>query len=205
MPFFKVFRYNSTKGMNPRSADYEADALTTTPSRRCPSCLVSLPDSVRVFQQNAGGLWARSTELLHFLLSHPIALSVSRNPILTHFPLSRFLDSLLCVLIALTPGLAFSLAMPRTLSASSFSSGRAYVSLNFLPPSIPFCRIKRHSKAWWSAEVEGAVSERRKAFVAAQRSDEDRQGYISASWHVSSVIVKAKSEAWQTTCYSLFT
>ena len=36
-------------------------------------------------------------------------LSVSRNPILTHLPLSRFLDSLLCILITSTPCLAFSL------------------------------------------------------------------------------------------------
>ena len=34
MPFFKVFWYDSTRGMNPRSADCVADALTTTPSRR---------------------------------------------------------------------------------------------------------------------------------------------------------------------------
>ena len=51
--------------------------------------------------------------------------------------------------------------------------------------------------------VEGAVSERRKAFAAAHRSDEDRQGYISASRRASSVIAKAKAEAWQTTCSSL--
>ena len=36
-------------------------------------------------------------------------------------------------------------------------------------------------KAWWSVEVDGAVSEGRKAFAAAHRSDEDRQAYISAS------------------------
>ena len=58
-------------------------------------------------------------------------LSASRNPILTHL---LFQDSLLCVLIAPTPGLAFSLVMPHTLAAvSSFSLGRAY-SLSFLPP-----------------------------------------------------------------------
>ena len=34
MPFFKVFWYDSTRGMNPRSTDYKADALTTTPLRR---------------------------------------------------------------------------------------------------------------------------------------------------------------------------
>ena len=31
MPFFKVFWYDSTRGMNPRSTDCKADALTTTP------------------------------------------------------------------------------------------------------------------------------------------------------------------------------
>ena len=61
----------------------------------------------------------------------------------------------------------------------------------------------RPPKAWWSAEVEEAVSETRKAFAAAHRSDEDRQAYISASRHTSSVIAKAKAEAWQTTCSSL--
>ena len=58
-----------------------------------------------------------------------------RNPILTHLPLSGFLDSLLCVLIVPTPGLAFFLLIPRTLTAGlSFSSGRANLFLNFLPP-----------------------------------------------------------------------
>ena len=51
--------------------------------------------------------------------------------------------------------------------------------------------------------MEQAVSERRKAFAAAHRSDEDRQAYISASRRASSVIAKAKAEAWQTTCSSL--
>ena len=54
---------------------------------------------------------------------------------LTHLPPSGFLDSLLCVLIALTPALAFSLVMPRMLAAvSSFSSCRGYFFLNVLPP-----------------------------------------------------------------------
>ena len=34
MSFSKVFWYDSTRGMNPRSTDYDADALTTTPSCR---------------------------------------------------------------------------------------------------------------------------------------------------------------------------
>ena len=51
--------------------------------------------------------------------------------------------------------------------------------------------------------MEQAVSERRKASAAAHRSDEDRQAYISTSRRASSVIAKAKAEAWQTTCSSL--
>ena len=51
--------------------------------------------------------------------------------------------------------------------------------------------------------MEEAVSERRKAFAAVYRSDEDRQAYISASRRASSVTAKAKAEAWQTTCSSL--
>ena len=75
------------------------------------------------------------------------------------------------------------------------------LALNSAKSSIPFGHIKRPPKAWWSAEVESAVSERRKAFAAAHRSDEDCQAYISASRRASSVI--AKDEVWQTTCSSL--
>ena len=35
---------------------------------------LSLPNSLRVFQWNAGGLQARSTKLLHFISSHPVDL-----------------------------------------------------------------------------------------------------------------------------------
>ena len=77
------------------------------------------------------------------------------------------------------------------------------LALNAAKSSISFGQIKRHPKAWWSAEVEQAVSERRKAFAAAHRSDKDRQAYISASRRASSVIAKAKTETWQTTCSSL--
>ena len=51
--------------------------------------------------------------------------------------------------------------------------------------------------------MESAVCERRKAFAAAHRSDEDRQAYISASRRASSVINKAIAETWQTACSSL--
>ena len=75
------------------------------------------------------------------------------------------------------------------------------LAMNAAKSSILFGRIKRPHKAWWSAEVESAVSERRKAFAAAHRSDEDRHAYISVSRRASSVI--AKAEAWHTTCFSL--
>ena len=90
-------------------------------------------------------------------------------------------------------------SLPLSSATALFTS----LALNAAKSSIPFGRIKRHPKAWWSAEVESAVSERRKAFAAAHRSDEDRQAYISASRRASSVIAKAKAEAWQTTCSSL--
>ena len=67
---------------------------------------------------------------------------------------------------------------------SSLSSSAALftsLALNAAKSSIPFGRIKRHFKFWWFDEVESAVGERRKAFAAAHRSDEDRQAYISAS------------------------
>ena len=91
-------------------------------------------------------------------------------------------------------------------SSLSFSSAAAHftsLALNAAKSSIPFGRIQRLPKSWWSAEVEEAVSERCKAFAAVHRSDEDRQAYIFASRRASSVIAKAKAEAWQTTCSSL--
>ena len=77
-----------------------------------------------------------SGALNYFTFSRPTlsTLSVSRNPILTHLPLFKFLDSLICVLIAPTPGVAFSLLMPPTLAVVfSLLSGRTYLFLNFLP------------------------------------------------------------------------
>ena len=77
------------------------------------------------------------------------------------------------------------------------------LAMNVAKSSILFGRIKRPPKAWWYAEVEEAVGERRRAFATAHRSDEDRQAYISASRRASSVIAKAKAKAWLTTCTSL--
>ena len=90
-----------------------------------------------------------------------------------------------------------------SLSLSSAAALFTSLTLNAAKSSIPFGCIKRPPKAWWSAEVEQAVSERRKAFAAAHKSDENRQAYISATRRASLVIAKAKTEAWQTTYSSL--
>ena len=70
------------------------------------------------------------------------------------------------------------------------------LALNTAKSFVPFCCVKRQPQLWWSAEVEEAVCERRKAFAAAYRSDEDRQADISASRHALSSIAKAKAKAW---------
>ena len=92
-----------------------------------------------------------------------------------------------------------------SLSPSSAITLFTSLALNPAKSFIPFIRIKRPPKAWWSAEMEGAVSERRKAFAAAHRSDEDCQAYIFDFRRASSVVAKAKTEAWQATCSSFST
>ena len=65
----------------------------------------------------------------------PLTLFVSRNLTLIYLPLSGSLDSQICDPMAPTPDLIFYLLMLQTLAAaSSFSSGRTYRSLSFLPP-----------------------------------------------------------------------
>ena len=97
---------------------------------------LSLPNSLRVFQWNAGGLRASRTKLLHFISSHPVDLIyISRNLTSIYPFLSESLDSLLCNSMAPNPDLVFFLLMSLTLvAASSFLSSRAYSSLSFLPP-----------------------------------------------------------------------
>ena len=97
------------------------------------SCFLFLPNSLRVLQWNAGGLRARSTKFLQFFSSDLVGLICIQESLI-HLSLSGSLDFVLCNLIALILSLAFSLLMPPALaSASSFLSGKAYTSLNFLP------------------------------------------------------------------------
>ena len=132
------------------------------------------------------------SDYLPILLSVPLSLAYRRNqrPPYFNFQKARWDD--------FASYFDFHCPSAEEYSSLSLSSAAAlftFLALNAAKSSIPFSRIKRHPKAWWSAEVEGAVSERRKAFAAAHRSDEDRQAYISASRRVSSVIAKAKAEA----------
>ena len=92
---------------------------------------------------------------------------------------------------------------PSTKEYSSISSATALftsLALNAAKFSIPFGRAKRQPQAWWSPEVEEAISGRRKGYDAAHRRDEDRQAYVSGSFNVSSIIAKFKAKEWQTTC-----
>ena len=95
--------------------------------------------------------------------------------------------------------LLFFLLYSLSSAATLFTS----LALNAAKSSIPFGRIKRPPKVWWSSKVEKSVSERCKAFAMGHGSDENRQAYIYASRRDSSVNAKAKAEAWQTTCSSL--
>ena len=120
----------------------------------CASCLHSPPESLRVLQWNAGGLRSRSTELLYFLSSHPVDLDCIRGSSLNS---SSSPDSwILCSAFWSRPlPVWHALMMPRTLAAaSSFSSGRAYPFLNFLPPL--FLRLIPALIVWGSTSLWAA-------------------------------------------------
>ena len=89
---------------------------------------------------------------------------------------------------------SFSFLCCCSLNCSDFECGQIFHS--FRPHQTP-------TSSLIVCHVEEAVSESRKAFAVVHRSDEDCQAYISASQHASSVIAKAKAEAWQVTCSSL--
>ena len=65
--------------------------------------------------------------------------------------------------------------------------------------SIPFGRLGRSPKAWWSQEAESAMREQRRARSEAHRSEAHRLRYIDASRRASSVISRAKPATWQAT------
>ena len=93
------------------------------------------PDTLRVLQWNAGGLRARSTELLQVLSSHPVDLICIQESNLNSS--SFFRISGFSALHSARTHPRFGILSPDDAHASggmSFSSGRAYPFLNFLPP-----------------------------------------------------------------------
>ena len=92
------------------------------------------PDSFRVLQWNAGGLRARSTELLHFILSHPVDLICIQESNLNSSSYFRIPGFSALRSDCTHSSLAFYLQISRTPAAASlFLSSRGYPSLNFLP------------------------------------------------------------------------
>ena len=94
------------------------------------------PDSLWVLQWKTGGLRARSTELLHFISSHPIDFICIQDSNLNSSPFFRIpkFSALRSDCTHSWSGI-LSLVMPGTLAAaSSFSPGRIYPSRSFLPP-----------------------------------------------------------------------
>ena len=92
------------------------------------------PDSLRVLQWNAGGLQPRSTELLHFLLSHPVDLICIQESNLnssSSFRIPGF--SALCSDCTHSRSGILSRDATHASGGITFSLGRAYLSLNFQP------------------------------------------------------------------------
>ena len=93
-----------------------------------------LPDFLKVLQWNVGGLQTRSTELLHFISSHPLDLICIQESNLNLSSSFRIPGFSALRSDRSTPNLVFFLLMSQTpAAASSFLSGRAYSSLSFLP------------------------------------------------------------------------
>ena len=99
--------------------------------------LLPLPflNFLRVLQWNAGGLQARSTELLHFILSHPVDLICIQESNLnssSSFWIPGF--SALRSNGTHSRSVIFPTDVTELAAPLSFSSSRVYPSLNFLPP-----------------------------------------------------------------------
>ena len=87
-----------------------------------------------------------------------------------------------------------------SLPLSSVTALFTSLTLNAAKFSISFCCVKRLPQAWWSTEVEEAVSERHKAFVALIEVIKIVRLIFSASLHASPVITKSKAQKWQAKC-----
>ena len=105
-----------------------------------------------------------SWEVLQYLGSDhlPILLSIPLSPVFRpnerppsfNFQIARW-DGFASYIDSRCPSAEKYLSLSLSSAAALFTS----LALNAAKSSIPFGRIKRHPKAWWSAEVEQAVSE----------------------------------------------
>ena len=123
----------------PPSAHLISPSSALPPPSLAPGCTSAPPasspppDSLRVLQWNAGGLRARSTELLHFLSSHPVDLICIQESNLNSSSSFR-IPGFSALHSDRTHSRSGILSRDDTLATvSSFSSGRAYPYLNFLP------------------------------------------------------------------------
>ena len=94
-----------------------------------------LPDSLRALQRNAGNLRTSSIEMLYFISSHPVDLICIQESNLNSSSFFRIPGFSALRSDGIHSRSDIFLLMSQTLAAaSSFSSGRAYPSLSFLPP-----------------------------------------------------------------------
>ena len=100
-----------------------------------PQLSLSLPNSLRVLQWNAGGLQDRINKLLHFIWSHAVDLIYIQESNLNSSSSYRIPGFSALRSHGTHSQSGIFLLMSQTLAAaSSFSSSRAYSSLSFLPP-----------------------------------------------------------------------
>ena len=152
--------------------------LAVTPLLTSPLLPLALSCSWEVLQD-------LSSDHLPILLSIPLSPVYRPNKRPPSFNFQKACwDSFAFYIDSHCPSAEEYLSLSLTSAAALFTS----LTLNAAKSSIPFGHIKRPPKAWWSAEVEEVVSERRRAFATAHRSNEDRQAYISASRCASLVI-----------------
>ena len=180
--------------------DPDTPTLLHRSSGSCSSPDISFAPCTLAFSCSWEVLQDHGSDHLPILLSIPLSLvfRLNERPSSFNFQKARW-DGFASYFDSHCPLAKEYSSFSLSCAAALFTS----LTLNAAKSCIPLGRIKRPPKAWWSPEVEEAVCERRKAFAAAHRSDEDRQAYISASRRASSVIAKAKAKAWQTTCSSL--
>ena len=192
-PFFPPPKISSAWGTSIVITPSGTQEVLPTPVRRKystgSSLLTSSPSSIRLGHRSSGSrsspdisfapstlAFSCSWEVLQDLgsLHLPILLSVPLSPVYRpnerppsfNFQKARW-DGFASYFDSHCPSAKEYSSLSLSSAAALFTS----LTLNAAKSSIPFGRIKCPPKAWWSPEVEEAVSEKRKAFAVAHRSD----------------------------------